>query len=283
MKKLLISLLASVLCIFNAFCQEGQSECERLMAQLEQMYDVKHLELPDSFLSTFNLNDIIYFAKPGRRSKQQVSEKINFEQKGKKYRLQLEQIKTNVFYQYKAAFKVIDYDNQVVQILETVSDIPGLYIYDCDFDGYEDLVLPFEDDDGNKFYCIYYWSQAQRKFKEDSQKLACPQFDKKHKKIVEKQTEVKGSLRTETYNFYEFRFGIKRFCGSYKLKFVLNSDKQPVDFSFIFWDTEEAKKKNIGEYIYELPSYGAFQTFSESEKKDVRKQYNKMIKMLDIF
>mgnify|MGYP001771449537 FL=1 len=261
----------------------AESECEKLMSKIEAKYDVKHLELPDSYLTSFDLNSIKKFAKVDWRGRLVSSDLIEFKQKGKNYKLQVESVGTNCFYEYKTTFKVIDYDNQVVQLLKTESDLLALYLFDCDFDGYEDLLLPFEDDDGNRFYCIYYWSQAQRKFKKDDKKLYAPQFDSKHKKIVEKQTEVKGSFRTETYTFYEFRFGIKRFCGSYKLNFVLNSKKEPVDFNFIFWDSEEAKEKKIGEYIYSLPSWAAFESFSESEKKETRKQYNKMIKMLDIF
>lgn len=279
MKKILFTLLFTVLGgIFFA-----QSDCEKLMSQIESKYDVKHLELPDSYLTSFDLNSIRSFAKLDWRGRVKSSEVIEYKQKGKNYKLQVESVGTNCFYQYKTTFKVIDYDNQVVQLLKTESDLLALYIFDCDFDGYEDLLLPYEDDDGNRFYCVYYWSQAQRKFKKDEQKLYAPQFDSKHKKIVEKETVVNGSFRTETYTFYEFRFGIKRFCGSYKLNFVLNANKEPVDFNFVFWDSEEAKKNKVGEYIYSLPSWAAFETFSESEKKETRKQYNKMIKMLDIF
>lgn len=282
MKKSLFILIFALLGA-RFFAQENLSECEKLMLSIESKYDVKHLELPDSYLKSFDLNSIKPYATVDWRGRIKNSETISFQQKGKNYRLQVESVGTNVFYQYKTKFKVIDYDNQVVQLLDTESDMLALYIYDCDFDGYEDLLLPFEDDDGNRSYYVYYWSQVQRKFKLDDHKLKAPQFDSKHKKIVEKETVVKGSFRKETYTFYEFRFGIKRFCGSYELNFVLNANKEPVDFNFIFWDSEDAKKSKIGEYIYNLPSWAAFETFPESEKKETRKQYNKMIKMLDIF
>lgn len=277
--------LTLLICVFFStfiYAQDSLSDCENLMSQLENKYDVKHLTLPDSFLNTFSQDDIIYFDKPSKRSKVPVTTKIDFSQKGKSYRLLVEDISTNCFYQYKATFKVIDYDNQVVQMLKTESDIPALFLYDCDFDGYQDLVLPFVDDDGNKSYYIYYWSQVQRKFSKDSDRLTDPQFDSKHKKIVEKHSVVKGSQRTELYTIYEFRFGIKRFCCSFQLNFVLNGNKEVEDFSFIFWETKEAKDNKIGEYIYELPSYTAFQSYSDKEKKEIRKQYNKMIKMLDV-
>lgn len=282
MKKSVFILILSLFAVFNLGAQENQSECERLMLQIEERYNVNHLNLPDSYMTSFDQDSIIYFGKTGWFSKEQVQERIDFKQKNKNYRLSLETVSTNVFYRYEASFKVIDYDNQVVQVLKTESDIPGLYMYDCDFDGYEDLLFPYIDDDGNQLFQIYFWSQMQRKFVKDNMLLNNPKFDAKHKKIVEKETYVKGNFRTEIYTIYEFRFGIKRFCCSYKINFVTNAQKQAEDVSFIFWDSEEAKKAKIGEYIYELPSYAAFSSFSESEKKDVRKQYNKMISMFNV-
>lgn len=283
-KAFLILILTTLTSVFFAQEQQEKSETERLMLQWEQKYgDVKHLELPDSYLQSFDLNDIIYFGKPSVWSKIEYTDKIEFMQKGKPFKLIKEAMGTNVFYQYKTTFRVIDNEGQVVQLLDVESDEPALYIYDCDFDGYQDLLLPYEDDDGNRSYTVYYWSNVQKKFKADSKRINSPQFDTKHKKIIEKETFVKGSFRTYIYTVYEFRFGIKRFAGSYKMNFVLNADKEPEDFSFVFWESEEAKSTKLGEYMYEAPSIGAFQTFSEEEKKSVRKEYNKMIKMLDLF
>lgn len=278
-----IFLIISILFFTNLiFANEQLSECEKLMLQIEKKYNVNHLELPDSYLTSFDENSIKPYATMNWRGKVTSSTPINFTQKGRSYQLKVDEIATNVFYQYKTTFKVIDYDNQVVQLLKTNSDILGLYLYDCDFDGYLDLLLPFEDDDKTRYYYIYYWSQSHRRFKEDARKLYAPQFDHKHKKIVEKQTQIKGSYRTETYTVHEYRFGIRRFCGSYQLNFIVNKNNEPVDFNFIFWDSEDAKNKKIGEYIYNLPSWQAFEGFSEAEKKETRKQYNKMIKMMNI-
>lgn len=285
MKKILVMILTAFFCnLIFAQEQQEKSETERLMLQWEQKYgDVKHLELPDSFLQSFDLNDIIYFGKPSVWSKIEYTDKIEFMQKGKPFKLIKEAMGTNVFYQYKTTFRVIDHEGQVVQLLDVESDEPAMYIYDCDFDGYQDLLLPYEDDDGNRSYTVYYWSNVQKKFKADSRRINSPQFDPKHKKIVEKETYAKGSFRTYIYTIYEFRFGIKRFAGSYKLNFVLNNNQEPEDFSFVFWESEEAKRTKLGEYMYEAPSIGAFTTFSEDEKKTVRKEYNKMIKMLALF
>lgn len=247
--------------------------------QITQDYGVTKIKLPIEDAVLFDKEQMEYYSKPTKSSNVTVVPKKEVKQKKARYIIEFFDFGTNTFYDVKTKLRVINPDNQIVQELELpASRIPKYSICDLNFDGFLDLVILEKEDNNQPTYSFFYWNNAKRKFIKDDKTYSTFGLDKKHKFIVENYTNKTGAI---FFDFYEFRFGIKRFVASVSFEFNYAQENQQGRVKLYIRDSQTKKKSSVGGFTYLLPQKDVFDSLSDEQKKIEQNQYNKIAHMIN--
>lgn len=262
----------------SLFAQEYSSDL--LQAKLEKIsenYGVKKIELPLDY-SNFPADDFKYFATTTPRSKEPVTSKITYSVKRKTQWIHFFDVTQSYSYGWNLKIKVIDFENQVVQILKIKNtDCNQFLIYDVNFDGCDDLVLLARDERGEpKKYDVLYWNNTAKQFSKTPDRILEPLINQKDKVIVQKYEYSDSTV----YAFYRYILGKRRLIAKYKI--VLPANENTDGPTIYFLENNDADFENTeGTYIYTLPGLDEFNAMDEKAKKSAVKQYNEMAKMIN--
>lgn len=266
---------ALMLCFVCAFSKEQKRlELPSDFKEIAKKYEVSEITMHEDRAVYYDEKYVQFVRELGAKN---FEPRAEIKQKGKNYTIEFFDLGYNSFHVVKGKFKVVDEDNQVIQIIE-FDDIDDPYygFFDADMDGCMDLMIMDHEYKGENSYHIYYWSNFYKKFKEDDHEMRNPAWDLQRNYIYEKFYNKDGDL---IYIYYEFRFGIKRFVGQVTFKF--ENKKEGYRLKIIYTDIENASEGEKGVFTFTLPRYDDFKDMSEDKKANVRKQYEKMVKMLN--
>ena len=245
-----------------------------LFEEIAENFDVTKIQMPDERAEYYE-EQYVQFIKQynGKTTKPRTQ----FTERGRTYTIEFFDFGTNVFYATKGKFKIIDDDNQIIQVL-SYDDIDDPYygFFDADMDGSLDLMIMDQQYKGDTTYHIYYWSNMKKMFEEEKHIMKNPAWDKKNKFMYEKYWDKTGEL---VYMFYEFRFGVRRFVA--QVRFSLTNYEKGWELKVVYSDTDGATEGDKDVYVFQLPLYNDFKEMSQDEQKNVRKQYEKIAKMLN--
>lgn len=276
MKKYLLTFGIVLLSFVNSSIfalDKARINYDELFSEVAENYGVEKMELPDSRAEYYEEKNIQFCKQvKGKETKTRTE----FMQKKDKYILEFFDIGINVFYSTKGKFKVIDEDNQIIQVVEFDNiDNPYYGFFDFDMDGYLDLMIMDRDDKQGTSYHVYYWSNIKNEFQKDKHVFLNPALDRKNEMVYERYVDVTKEL---VYTFYEYRFGKRRFVAQVRFSFT-NYEKE-YGFKIVYSDIESGTEGDKGVYVFQFPLYQKFQELTKDEQNNYRKQYEKLFKMI---
>lgn len=126
---------------------------------------------------------------------------------------------------------VYDADGEVIQVLECPDAIEGADVKypDCNFDGYKDISVVYNQGSINSYYYFWIWDNASGKFYEsfDLKRVASPSFDNYNKQIFSYERGDGANFISCIYkwkndDYEELEYVSKKSCfeESGKLRFV---------------------------------------------------------------
>lgn len=247
---------------------------KQYFTEIAENFDVTKIQMPDERAEYYEEKYVQFIKQYNGKT---TKPRAQFTERGHTYTIEFFDFGTNVFYATKGKFKIIDDDNQIIQVL-SYDDIDDPYygFFDADMDGSLDLMIMDQQYKGDTTYHIYYWSNMKKMFEEEKHIMRNPAWDKKNKFMYEKYWDKTGEL---VYMFYEFRFGVRRFVAEVRFSFV-NFEKG-YEIKIVYSDTEGATEGDKDVYVYQLPLYNDYMEMTSDEQKNVRKQYEKIAKMIN--
>lgn len=274
-KKIILAMLALSFGLARCFSRDVQKiNSQLLFSEIAENFGVEKITMADE-RAVYYKEEYVQFVKQFNGKK--TEPKKDFKQKGKTYTIEFFDIGTNSFYSTKGKFKIIDENNQVIQVCEYDDiDEPYYGFFDADMDGCQDLMIMDREEKGEKYYHMYYWSNMKKKFVEDKKEFRNPAWDLEENLIFESFYDKTGEL---VYNFYEFRFGIRRFVAQARFKF--RSTKEGYELRIVYSEEENQTEGDKGVYVFELPLYEDFVEMDADRQKTIRKQYEKIVRLLN--
>lgn len=280
MKRELLIILICLTVVTSGFCKRKDKlvklESDTMKA-VESTYHVDAFKYPADNYESLE-GKFISFADYNLKGGNQTLEKMIIKQKRRKFTLKIQDPSTTVSYGWEAYFKLINDENKVVQVIHKKDmEVSEFALYDCNFDGYDDLVFITSKEKKGAMYHIYYWKEAKGRFASLPDKVIAPLFDLKNKHLI--TTEITGDGEN-LYEYHKFIFGKRVFDARVKIYVPENKCENGVELSF----TEKKKADfdtSAGVYLFSMPSLKEFKEYSEEDQADFVRQYNNLMKRIN--
>lgn len=281
MKRLLFVIFALSLLSEMAFCKKRESLkpiTPQMMMDAEAVYGIDSFKIPTPERYVTLEDKMISFADYNLKGGTQTVDKIEFTQKKKKYTLKIQDAQTTVSYGWEAYFKLINDENKVVQVIHKKDMEDSIYaLYDCDFDGFDDLVFFTDKEKKGTTYDIYYWNQTKKMFDKKPDELLSPYFDKKHGIVI--TSEITGDAEY-TYEYFRYVMGARKFVA--RVRICLPDGKTDSGISLAYTEKKKANfETDAGVYLYDLLSLSELNKQEPELREDLIRQYNALMKKIN--
>lgn len=281
MKKLLLVLFALSLLSEMAFCKKRETLrllTPDMMQAAEETYGIEKFKIPTAEIYDTLDDKMISFADYNLKGGTQTVDSIVLTQKKKRYIIKIQDAQTTVSYGWEAYFKLINDENKVVQVIHKKDMEDSVYaLYDCDFDGYDDLVFFTDKEKKGTTYHVYYWNQTKKMFEKKADELLSPYFDKKHKLVVTSQ--ITGDAEN-LYEYYRYVMGGRKFVA--RVRITLPDGKPDTGISLAYTEKKKANfETDAGVYLYDLLSVSELNKQEPEIREDLIRQYDALMKKIN--
>lgn len=279
-KKFIAFILFIFIFISSGFCKKNDQKVALSIEALkvaEESFGVMPFKVPSENFTTLD-DKFVRFGEYNIWGGNQLVEEFTFTQKKKRYIMKIQDASTTVSYGWEAYFKLINEENKVVQVIYKKDMEDAIYaLYDCDFDGYDDLIFYTSQDKKANYYHVYYWNQTMKRFDKQPDKITSPYFDKKNKITI--TSEVVGNGVTEWVHS-RYLGGGRKFVA--RVRIGVPENKADNGIRLAFTNKRNANFETTADvYLYDLPSLKSFAEKDEAEKKDIVRQYNAIMKRIN--
>ena len=280
MKKLLIFCVALILCCNNAFSKKKDSLVPLSMSALseaEKQFGVMAFKKPLENFVTLD-DKFIRFGNYNLFGGEQILDSFTITQKKKKYVMKIQDASTSVSYGWEAYFKLINDENKVVQVIHKKDMEDAVFaLYDCDFDGYNDLVFYTATEKACKRYHVFYWNQTMKRFDKSPDKITNPFYDVKNRLVVTSQVTGNGQTLCE---YWRILGGGRKFVA--RVRVGVYEGKAENGISLAYTTKKNANFETSADvYLYDFPTAKEFNEMNDAQKKEAVRQYDVLMKKIN--
>lgn len=280
MKKIILVLMVLMITVTSVFAKKRDSLTPltaSILKDVEETYNVTKFKMPSETYETFD-DKFVHFGEYNLKGGNQLVDSFILKEKRNTFTVKIQDASTTVSYGWEAYFKLINSENKVVQVIHKEDMEDAIYaLYDCDYDGYDDLVFYTSKDKKGTMYHVYYWNPTMKRFEKKPDKLLSPYFDRKNKLVI--TSEVTGDAETQ-YEYFRYLGGGRKFVA--RTRITVPEGKFENGVSLAFTQKQSADfETSAGVYLFDLPAWSQFSNLDFAEKQDLVRQYNALMKKIN--